>query len=97
MPGRLRRLSRSTASVAQSVELNHVIRYVKVVLLGQSLLGSIEQLDLLVDEVRVVDYPAAPRAHKMMVVARARWIFGQLEPCPAVAEVEFEDEPRMNE
>jgi hypothetical protein len=84
------------ASIALSVELDNMISDLEIELLGQTTLSPTQQFDLIVDKISIIDHATAICADKMMMMPDSLRPLRQLIPCPAIAEVEFENEAHMH-
>jgi hypothetical protein len=65
--------------------------------LRQPLFRAAEQFYFIVDEIDVVNDASAARTDQMMVVPCALWTLCQFIPRPAVTEIEFKNEPQVNQ
>jgi hypothetical protein len=78
------------------MKLNVVVGDLEPILLHQTILNFLQEGQLHFYEVGMVDYPTATCADKMMVMILARWALDKLISCPAVTEIEFEDNAHID-
>jgi hypothetical protein len=77
------------AFIAQAVKLNNVVGDFEIVFLAQTFFCFSQQLDLFIDEIRVIDDLVAIGTDQVMMVVRSFGPFSQLVTRPSIAEIKL--------
>lgn len=85
------------AFITQAVKLNNVVGDLEIVFLTQTFFCLSQQLDLFIDEIRVIDHLVAIGADQVMMVMRSFGSFSQLVTCPSIAEIKLGNHPEAGQ
>lgn len=74
-----------------------MICYFKAEFLGQTFFSAPNQLELVINEIRVIDNFTAFYTHEMMMMSFTLHFFDQFKPGTVVAEFEFKYQSQLNQ